>query len=220
MPIKNEAGHWRDKKGDYVHPDLVSADKKLEDDVVRKLVEAAKKEREALIEFKTRAFEECYTFMELLRERYGMKRITGHTGAVTLKSYDGTQEVVIAVAKIITFDAKLNIAKEKIDEYLAEKTEHADAEIQTLITRAFDVKNGKVDAKQIISLKSYDIKHPKWIEAMSMIDEATEIAGTKSYVRFKEREGGEIDGELNTILLDIAKVPVRKPKSDEEAGDE
>ncbi|PKZ28676.1 hypothetical protein CYJ41_07915, partial [Campylobacter ureolyticus] len=110
------------------------------------------------------------------------------------------------VAKQISFDNKLALAKEKIDEYLDEKTENADAEIRTLITRAFDVKNGKVDAKMVLSLKQYPISNPKWIEAMKMIDEAVEIVGTKSYIRFREREDERIDGALKMIVLDIAGV--------------
>ncbi len=204
-------GHWQNKRGELVHPDLVPVDKKLEDEVVENLVAGAKVEHERMVEFKTRAFAECYDFVDMLRQEYNMDRLAASsTGAVTLKNYDGTAEVQIAVAKLITFDQKLALAKEKVNEYLTEKTAHADPEIQTLILKAFDVKNGKVDAKQIISLKSYKIEHPKWVEAMAMIDDATEIAGTKSYIRFKERDGRKIDGELKNIVLDIASVQIKE----------
>ena len=98
--------------------------------------------------------------------------------------------------------------KKKIDEYLTLKTNGTDAEIQTLITRVFDVKNGKVDVKQILSLKSYPIQHELWKEAMSMIDDATEIAGTKSYIRFKHRKNGQVDGALENIVLDLAGLEI------------
>lgn len=74
-------------------------------------------------------------------------------GSVTLKSFNGTKEVQIQIPKQISFDQRLVLAKQKIDEYLDKKTEGADAEIRILITRAFDVKNGKVDVKQILNLK-------------------------------------------------------------------
>lgn len=211
MSHKNEQGHWQNKRGEFVHPDLVPVDKKLEDEVVENLVAGARAEHERMVEFKTRAFAECYDFVDMLRQEYNMDRLAASkTGAVTLKNYDGTAEVQIAVAKLITFDQKLALAKEKVNEYLTEKTAHADPEIQTLITKAFDVKNGKVDAKQILSLKSYKIEHPKWVEAMAMIDDATEIAGTKSYIRFKERADRKVDGELKTIVLDLAAVPIKE----------
>ena len=228
MPNTNEKGHWQNKSGQYVHPDMVPVDKKLETEVVEELVAWAETEHEMLRAFKEEAFARCYDYMALLRQNYDMDRLEGsRTGAVTLKSFDGVYEVQIAVAKLISFDAKLTLAKEKLDEYFTAKTEHADPEIQTLITRAFEVKNGKVDVKQILSLKQYPITAPKWKEAMAMIDEATEIAGTKSYIRFKRRAGGTIDGPMETIVLDMAAISItrddidgrRKRTDDDELGE-
>jgi len=207
----NDGGMWRDKEGNFKHPDLVPVDKQLEDELVVRLVDEAKEHRTALVAFKAKAFEQCYAFVDLLRQKYNMDRLAkSESGSVTLRTFDGTAEVQIQVAKLIVFDQKLTLAKEKVDEYLTEKTENSDPEIRTLITRAFEVKNGKVDAKQVLSLKSYPIEHPKWKEAMAMIDDATDIAGTKSYIRFKERRGGLIDGEMQTISLDIAALDISK----------
>lgn len=214
MAHKDIKGFWRKKDGEFIHPDMVPVDKKLEDELVDKLVAGAIGLHEIIKGFKEQAFEECYGFMDMLRQNYDMERIKSKTGTVTLKSYDGTAVVEIQVAKLITFDSKLKLAKEKIDEYLTEKTNNADAEIQTLITKAFDVKNGKVDAKQILSLKSYPITHKLWKEAMSMIDDATEIAGTKTYIRFKERAGGKVDGGMQNIVLDIAGIEVSDEEDD------
>ncbi|WP_455756499.1 DUF3164 family protein [Sulfurimonas sp.] len=214
MAHKNDKGHWRKKDDTYVHPDMVPVDKELEDELVDKLIRGALDLNGYIKVFKAKAFEECYAFNDLLRQKYDMERIISKSGSVTLKSFDGTAEIQIQIAKLITFDQKLTLAKEKIDEYLAEKTLHADAEIQTLIIRVFDVKNGKVDAKQILSLKSYPITHPKWLEAMAMIDDATEIAGTKSYIRFKHKVDGNIDGRMENILLDIASIEIEDVKEE------
>lgn len=219
MAFMDDKEFWRNKRGEFVHPDMVPVDKKLEDEVVEKLIYEAETAHLLLKNFKIAAFAACYEFVDLLRQEYDMDRMAGSKqGSITLKNFDGTMEAQIQVAKLITFDQKLSLAKEKIDEYLAEKTAHADAEIQTLITRAFDVRNGKVDAKQIISLKQYPIKHPHWLEAMQMIDDATEIAGTKSYIRFKKRDGGRVDGQLSTIVLDFASVVVTEEEINEFDG--
>ncbi|WP_323594418.1 DUF3164 family protein [Aliarcobacter butzleri] len=212
MPTINEKGMWRNKEGDFIHPDMITPDKQLEDETVESIVKGALVLQKQMIEFKAKAFEECYDFVDLLRQKYNMERITSKSGTVTLKNFDGTKIVEIQVSKLISFDQKLSLAKEKIDEYLTLKTNGADAEIQTLITRVFDVKNGKVDAKQILSLKSYPIEHELWKEAMSMIDDATEIAGTKSYIRFKHRKNGEVDGSLEHIVLDLAglEMPIKE----------
>lgn len=208
MPYINDEGLWRNKEGAFVHKDMVTVDKQLEDEVAEKLIAGALNLQQFMKGFKVAAFEECYGFVDLLRQKYNMERISSKSGTVTLKSFDGTKVVEIQVAKLISFDQKLALAKEKIDEYLTEKTNDADAEIKTLITRVFDVKGGTVDAKKILSLKSYQITHPLWKEAMSMIDDATEIAGTKSYIRFKHRPNNEVDGALEHIVLDIAGLEI------------
>lgn len=216
MPTINEKGMWRNKEGDFIHPDMITPDKQLEDETVESIVKGALVLQKQMIEFKAKAFEECYGFVDLLRQKYNMERITSKSGTVTLKNFDGTKIVEIQVSKLISFDQKLSLAKEKIDEYLTLKTNGADVEIQTLITRVFDVKNGKVDAKQILSLKSYPIQHELWKEAMSMIDDATEIAGTKSYIRFKHRKNGEVDGSLEHIVLDLAglEMPIKEVENE------
>lgn len=207
MPRLDEKGFWENKSGEYVHPDMVSVDKKLEDELVEKLINKANELHETMKKIKKEAYEECESFVDLLRQKYGLDRLSSSkSGAVTLKSFNGTKEVQICVQKQISFDQRLVLAKEKIDEYLDEKVEGADAEIRTLITHAFDVKNGKVDAKQILSLKQYPIEAAKWKEAMAMIDEATEIVGSKSYIRFRQRAGDKIDGEANLIVLDFAGI--------------
>ncbi len=209
MPTVDDRGRWRDKLGDYIPVGMITVDKQLEDETVERLVSLAKNMRAGLEKFKIRAYAECYDFIDLLRQEYDMDRMSqSKQGSVTLKNFDGTKEVQIQVVKLIQFDSKLMLAKEKVNEYLTEKTEHADEEIQALILRAFNVKDGRVDAKEIFKLKGYPIKHPKWQEAMAMIDEATEIAGSKSYIRFREREEGMLTGRFENIALDFASLAV------------
>ncbi|MBE2986630.1 DUF3164 family protein [Campylobacter sp. RM12920] len=205
MAKLDEKGFWQNKEGNFVHPQMVPIDKSLEDELVEKLITKANELQAAMREFKKYAYGECESFMDMLKAEYGIDRLeNSRLGNVTLRNFNGTNEVQIAISKQISFDKKLVLAKEKIDEYLDAKTESADPEIRTLITRAFDVKNGKVDAKQILSLKQYPIQDPKWKEAMGMIDEATEIVGTKSYIRFKTKDS--LEGKCDLITLDFAAI--------------
>jgi hypothetical protein len=212
MATTDSKGFWQNKSGGFVHKDLVNIDKQLEDEVVEKLIGEAHNMQQQLLEFKYKAFEDCYNFNDLLRDEYNLKKIKSTSGAVTFRNFNGTQEVTIQVAKLITFDQKLTLAKEKIDIYLDNLTKDSESEIRTLITNVFDVKNGKVDAKKILSLKSYNISNPLWQEAMKMIDDAIEVAGTKSYIRFKEK--ASIDSKLESISLDIASLDIAKYKKE------
>jgi hypothetical protein len=189
MAEQNEKGLWKNKQGDYVHPDLIPVDKKIEDELVIELVKTADELQAKMSQFKKQAYDKCYSLVDLLLQEYEIDRLSGSDiGSVTFKSFDGSKEVQIQIAKQFTFDAKLSLAKEKIDEFLLAITENSGSEVRTLIIRAFEVQDGKVDAKQIMSLKSYDIAHPKWLEAMQLIADAIEVVGTKSYIRFKKKD--------------------------------
>lgn len=202
----NEEGFWLDKKGNKVHPDLIKVDEKLKDEMVEALCIKAMEQSMQLKSFKSHAFEEVEAYFSLLLEKY---RINGKAhsskGNLSLENYSGTAKVVINVAHRIAFDEKLNVAKMKIDEYLHEITQNASADIQTLITKAFEVdKKGDVNVKKILSLKAYDIEHTKWVEAMDIISEATQIVSSKNYIRFYVRES--IYDAYKMICLDSAGV--------------
>ncbi len=194
---------WTNKKGEQVHPDIVPHEEKLKTELVYKLLDEAIDVQDALMAFKKIVLSHIDAYMEMMREKYGINPVKGTKGNVSLESFDGLKKVMVQVSTLISFDEKLGFAKEKLDEYFVEKTEHADAEIKTLITKVFDVdKKGNVNAKQILSLKSYKIQHPKWLEAMAIIDDAIEIVGTKSYIRFYRRQN--IADKLENISIDFA----------------
>jgi hypothetical protein len=202
----DEKGFWVAKDGSKVHPDLIRADKKLEDELVTDMLREALEQQEKLSRFREYSFERVEGFIDLLLQNYNLDRASGSKkGATTLSDFSGLNKVEIAVANKISFDAKLRLAKLKIDEYLNEVTQSASPELKTLVLRAFDVdKKGAIDAKKILALKSYAIAHPKWQEALSMIDEATEIVGSKRYIRFYRRDNQEAEWEQ--IPLDLSRA--------------
>ena len=194
---------WTNKQGEKIHPDMVPHEEKLKTELVMKLVGKAERGVTLLGAFKRSVVGEIDAYMEMMREKYHLDPMKGSKGNVTLQSFDGLAKVQIAVSKHIDFDEKLGLAKEKLDAYFTEKTEDADPEIRTLITKVFDVdKKGNVNAKQILSLKGYPITHPKWVEAMAIIDSAIEIVGSKSYIRFYVRK--RVDEPWQNVSLDFA----------------
>lgn len=196
---------WTDKRGNEVHRDLVPHDEKLKSELVYGLTDKAIRGVELMRRFKAMVVGEIEDYMQMMREKYNLDPTKGTKGNVTLQSFDGLRKVMIAVHQYVDFDEKLSLAKEKIDEYLKEITKDADPAIKTLIMKAFEVdKKGNVDAKKILSLKSYDISHPQWLEAMEIIDEAVEIVGSKSYIRFYVRNS--VDEKWRAVSLDFASI--------------
>ena len=189
----NEVIYWTNKKGEKVHPDMVRADDKLKHELVNKIIEKVHKKREALSEFKAEVLEEIDSYIELLRSEYNLDPMANsNKGNITLQSFDGLRKVAISVSTHIEFDEKLGLAKEKIDQFLKAETESASPVLKTLVMKVFEVdKKGNINAKQVLALKSYDIQEPLWLEAMEIIDDAIEVVGSKSYIRFYERKSTE-----------------------------
>jgi len=206
MAKQDENGHWLNKKGEGVHPDLIRPDDQLKDELVEKMIAQAKELSATIASFKVQAFEETEDFFGLLLQKYNVDaKAKAKKGNINLENFSGTFKIAIANADNIQFDEKLQIAKMKIDECLHELTQGASPEIKTLITKAFEVdKKGDVNAKKILALKSYDILHEKWKEAMVIIDESIEVVGSKTYIRFYERTG--TDKAWKMISLDMAGV--------------
>jgi len=197
---------WYNKRGEEVHADMVRADDKMKTELVYDILDKVKEKREVLRAFKKETLEDISTYMQILRDEYKLEPMKkGNKGNITLESFDGLKKVQIAVATHIGFDEKLTFAKEKFDMYFKEITKDADGDLKTLIMKVFEVdKKGNVNVKQILSLKSYDIAHPLWLEAMAIIDDAIEIVGSKSYIRFYERKSTE--DKWDNISLNISDV--------------
>ena len=201
-----EIEFWINKRGERVHPDMVRADDKLKHELVTSIIDKVHNQREELLEFKQEVLDDINSYMDLLRSEYNLEPLkTGGKGNISLQSFDGLKKVEIAVAQHIDFDEKLTLAKEKIDEYLKEITKDSNGDIQTLIMKAFEVdKKGNINAKVVLSLKNYEINHPLWKEAMEIIDDAVEIVGSKSYIRFYERKS--IDDKFKNLSLNFSNL--------------
>lgn len=210
MAITNENGWWINAKGEAVHPDLVRVTDKLKDETVSDLLNGAENLSQTIADFKGMAFGMVEDYFNLLLQEYGVDEKSKRKKAnFTLENYSSTMKVEVRVAEVLQFDEKIQVAKHKVDEYLKKATKGASPEIQTLITKAFEVdKQGNIDAKKVFALKSYDITDPLWVEAMSIIDEAKRIVSTRNYIRFYSRP--DTNEAWKLVPLDIAGVEAKK----------
>lgn len=205
MAELDENGFWIKKNGDPVHPDRVKIEDKLKDDLIDRILNKSKDVTEAIKKFKEEAYDEVDAYIELLRDKYKLEFKKGAKGNYTLENFSGTARIQVATADNIIFDEKLQIAKQKIDEYFHEITKDSNPDIQTLINNAFEVdKKGEVSPRKILALRSYDITNEKWLEAMEIIADSVETVSSKEYIRFYKRETPR--DSWKQVVLDIAGV--------------
>lgn len=165
------------------------------------LCEQAKVVSTELAHFKVDAMSDVNTFVETSSEQYGVKA-GGKKGNVTLMSFDGRYKVQRHMQDSITFDERLQAAKELIDECIVKWSNGIDDNIRVLVTHAFQTdKEGKVSISRILGLRRLEITDPTWLRAMAAIADSMQTVGSKPYVRFYERDAA---GEYQPINLDVA----------------
>jgi hypothetical protein len=207
MTQKKKAGNAKEKKfmtdgqGRQVPEELVKDIDKLRDQMVRRIADEAVKMKEVLNQFKERIRDEIYSFVEKSAGEYGVKW-GGKKGNITLNTYDGKYRLLVQMNDNITFDERLQVARELIGKCLNKWSDGARQEIKLLVNDAFQVdKTGKISTARVLGLRRLDIQDKDWQKAMTAITESIQITGTKQYLRVYERDD---NGEYQMIPLDVA----------------
>lgn len=199
----NKDEYMKDRKGRLVPAAQVSDYDLAMDSFVKEQVAAAKVKSADLSDFKQRAFDECYAWLDLVAEKYGRTR-GGVKGNVTFSSFDGSEQITIRVQETLTFGPELQIAKDLIDECVTEWSEGANANLRAIIGDAFQVdKEGQLNTGRILSLRRVKIQDERWNRAMEAISESLQVAMSKTYINFREKDK---HGKLINIPLDIAAI--------------
>lgn len=195
-------GYMEDSQGRLIRGEQVSEYDKLKDETVKDIMEKARSVQSNIKSFKASAMSDIYALMEVASEKYGAK-LGGKKGNIQIVTYDGKEKVMVAVNETLTFDERLQVAKQLVDECLIEWTEGSRSEIKTLVTAAFEVdKQGNISTSKVMSLLKLEINDEKWQRAMTAVKDSLSILCSKKYVRFYERSGR--DEKWTAIPLDIA----------------
>ncbi|KMQ74029.1 DUF3164 family protein [Marinobacter subterrani] len=192
----------RNSRGHLVPLEQIRDIDRLRDDLVQNVISQVLALQAEMRRVKALLTEEVDAFLELSAREYDTT-YGGKKGNVTLASFDGQYQVKRAVADHLAFDERLQVAKELIDQCIHEWTAGSRSEVQALVEHAFQTdKEGKISTARVLSLRSLNIQHEKWQQAMQAIMDSIQITGSKSYLRFYERQGQ--DGPYRQIPLDVA----------------
>lgn len=199
----NNAGNFRrNAKGHLVPVEQIKDIDRLRDDLVQEVIAKVNSLQAEMRRVKEDIATEVEAFLELSAREYDTN-YGGKKGNVTLSSFDGQYRIVRAVADHLAFDERLQVAKELIDQCIHEWTAGSSSEVQALVEHAFQTDSaGKISTARVLGLRSLNIKNEKWQQAMQAIMDSIQVTGSKSYLRFYERQGE--DGAYRQISLDVA----------------
>lgn len=196
-------GYWVSADRTLTPEALVKPVDKDRHRVVTGLCEQAKKVSADLLAYKLSAMQAVQEFVDRSLAEYDVKygRVKGN---VTLVSYDGKYKIVRQMQETIVFDERLQAAKQLIDECVHRWAKGSNANIKALVQGAFQVdKAGLISTGRVLGLRSLEIDDGQWKAAMSAIQDSMQVASTKPYIRFYERNEA---GEYVAISLDVAGV--------------
>lgn len=195
----NEKEFMVNAQGSYVPIENVKPVDKLRDDLVRSLMVKTKEVQKIIERHRFDCWDDIRAFLQLSAQEHGVE-FGGKKGNITLLSYDGKYKVVIANQDYISFNEKLQIAKELIDECIKKWSSGASANLIALLNDAFKVdKQGKISTDKILGLRRLEINDATWNEAMKAIGDSVTIEDSKRYIRFYERR--DSDGKYEHISL-------------------
>ncbi|MGZ2500406.1 DUF3164 family protein [Rhizobium leguminosarum] len=204
VTLINGKEYVTDAKGKFVPLSLVKPQHKLEDETVRKIINFAIDLNAQIARFRGHTMTDLGSLDALIAQEYGAK-IGGAKGNRTYQTIDGLMKVQVQVAEQIDFGSELQVAKSIIDECLTEWSADSRAEIQSIITRAFNTdKEGKINRAEIFMLLRHQIDDPRWQRAMDAIRDAMRVTGSKEYVRFYQRR--TIAEAWQAVTIDMAKA--------------
>jgi len=190
-----------DSQGRQVPENLVKDIDKKRDATVRSIAARAQGMKMVLWQFKQEIRKDIFDFVGMSFDEYGVKH-GGKKGNISLLSYDGKYKLLVQMNDNITFDERLQVARELIGKCIEKWSDGARSEIRVLVNDAFQVdKTGKISTARVLGLRRLDIKDKDWGKAMTAITESVQITGTKQYLRIYERDD---KGEYQMIPLDIA----------------
>lgn len=196
-------GYRLNDKGHLIPVDKIKEIDLLRDETVNKLVNHAKALQTHIVSIKDIVFDEFNSFLQISAQEYDTV-LGGKKGNVSITSFDGKYKVQIAISDNLVFDERLQVAKSLIDECLRDWTADSNDNVKAIIDNAFAVdKEGKINIRRVLSLRSLNIVDEKWQKAMQAISDATQVISSKEYIRFYERDE---HGKYNQISLDFANL--------------
>lgn len=189
---------WHDHRGNKVPVEYVPDIDRRTEVTVGKIIRKAESLSQKLAEFKAEAYEDCDKLYNEMLKNANIAP-SERKGNYTITSFDKSVKIEVNVSDRIDFDENIEFAQMKLQEFIEEKTATVDLDVAELVNNAFKTRRGRLDTKRVLSLFTYKITHPKWVEAIELIKKSITTNSSVRYMDFSVRndEGRYIPVKLN-----------------------
>jgi hypothetical protein len=190
---------WIDPTGQEIPAQYVPKLDKMRDRTARRILKKAEDLSKRLAAFKEEAITAADAVYDAMLEENKIRK--NSKGGYTITSFDKSIKVEISIQERIEFDDLIQVAQEKINEFLAEKTGGVDEDLRQIINLAFKTSKGQMDVKRVLSLFKLNIHHKKWLEAMEILKKSISRNITKRYMRVWKKDAA---GEYKAVELNFS----------------
>lgn len=193
-----------DPTGEKVPLKYVKPYDRRRDQIARRIAREWLDMEKRLQTLKARTLTAVDSLRQAAADSAGVPELGGKEGYIQFRSFDGSITIRVDNAKRTEFDERLGLAQQLIMDAVKELAQDvASADLVEIATRAFQPrKSGNLDMQRIRDLKSYNVSHPKWKQAIEIINECERCVGYKRYIRVTVRKDPVSNPE--PITLDIA----------------
>ncbi len=197
--------YMRDAQGRLTPLSMIRDQDKLQDQMVRKIIGFALVLSAQIARFRGHSFDDVGAFDALLAEEYGGHARRSRKGNRTYMSYDGCLKVQVQVNDRITFGPEMQIARDLIEECIADWSSDSRQEVRAIMGSVFNVdKEGEISRTEIYKLTKLSIDDERWQRAMDAVHHAIRVIGSKTYIRCYRRSAP--DAAWEAITIDLAKA--------------
>lgn len=194
---------WLDPQKNEIPYSYVRDEDRKRDKVANQVMTRVKRINKLIAKEKAEIQKLIGNYLQELAESYG----ENWKGNATIKDFSDTIRIDVKVSDRITFDEKLQIAKQKVDECIKTWASGSSQKIKLLVDRAFKTdKQGKLNNKMLLGLRQLKINDDLWKEAMEILSDSISIVDSTEYYRFyrKDEKGKERAIEVNFSAMDTS----------------
>lgn len=195
-------GYTVNAKRHLIPEQLVRDADRLENDVVRRILAFGLDLADQIARFRAHTFDDLATFVDLLGEQYDRRKTAGK-GGYSCITLDGRLKVQVRVQDRMTFGPELQVARELVNECLADWAADSQPEARAIIQNAFSVdRHGSVNREAIFRMRRLQIDDERWKRAQQAVSDSIRIEGAKTHVRLYMRPTPE--GKWVQVPINIA----------------
>lgn len=199
---------WQDETGMSIPVNRVTKAERLTERKTAQIVKKALDLNKRLTDFKRFIKETAKEIYNAHLKENGGKEKTDYKGNFTFYNFDRSVKVEVNVSEPIEFDdIHIQLAQEKLQEFL-ENNINADNEfIKQLVLDAFKTRRGKLDTKRVLNLTRYvdKVKDPLFKEAVELINKSIRRRPSRLYFRVFVKDD---NGSYQNIDLNLSSVEV------------